>query len=176
MKKKVNIIPRNPIYALRPAIVGTCYNVEMNTGDIAVCLSNGARVQEILSNGIKLELNFSNYKTINEPVAEIKKEEKKVEFKIPENKFVSEPSIPVGEPPVEDDAKPAVNEEPKVEIEEPVIEDINEEPAVKEEVNEAEEVVIEEEVDETTEEAVVEETPVHQQPKNNIKKNRNRHR
>lgn len=46
---------------------GVCNKVVLDVADIAKCIENKAMVEEVLSNGQTIPLNFSNYNTYNGP-------------------------------------------------------------------------------------------------------------
>ena len=67
MNKTVNIYPRTPITTLNPPIRGIVRNVVKSTKEIRECIIARAVVEEVLSDGNTLILDFSNYNKDNNP-------------------------------------------------------------------------------------------------------------
>lgn len=65
MNKTVNIYPRTPITTLNPPIRGIVRNVVKSTKEIRECIIARAVVEEVLSDGSTLILDFSNYNKDN---------------------------------------------------------------------------------------------------------------
>ena len=67
MVKKVNVIAMIPVRTTYPPIYGTYKGVAMTPANILKCLLHKAKVEEILSDGSILPLDFHNYNTLNNP-------------------------------------------------------------------------------------------------------------
>ena len=65
MKKRVNIYPRGPITTTNPPIRVPVKNVTKDTKDIRRCILAGAKVEEVLDNGVVVLLNLNNYDVEN---------------------------------------------------------------------------------------------------------------
>lgn len=65
MNKTVNIYPRTPITTLNPPIRGIVRNIVKSTKEIRECIIARAVVEEVLSDGSTLILDFSNYNKDN---------------------------------------------------------------------------------------------------------------
>lgn len=116
MNKKVNIYPTKTIFALNPPIRSAVTNVTKPVEDIRACLIARAKVEEILPNGEKVNLNLTNFDKDNsktEPVT------------VAPVEALSEPVI---------EEVPVVKEVPEVEEVEAAPEEVEQE--VKEEVKE----------------------------------------
>lgn len=103
MKKHVNVYATNPIRNIIPPLMGTYLNIEMDEIDIYKCICGRAIVDEVLSDGSLVRLDFNNYKKINEKKVEVKTE--------------PEVAVPVVEEPI---VEPVVEPE---KVEETVVED-----------------------------------------------------
>lgn len=68
MKKLVNVYPKTSIYGTEFPILSNCLNIKLSIGDIRTCLNLRARVEEILKNGQKINLNFQNFDKDNNTV------------------------------------------------------------------------------------------------------------
>lgn len=68
MVKRVNVIAPLPVRTLYPPMYGTYEGIFMSPANILKCLIHKARVEEILEDGSTIELNMSNYNTVNTPV------------------------------------------------------------------------------------------------------------
>lgn len=126
MKKRVNIETCIPLTIFQSPIVGKVMNLELTTDEIYSCICQKALVEEILSNGSTVALDFSNYATDNEiqeintvsseEVEDVKKEyfEEIHEEKVLENiEPEEEPSKEDPEEPIEKDiAKEDIEEKP----------------------------------------------------------------
>lgn len=66
MKKRVNIETCIPLTIFQSPIVGKVMNLELTTDEIYSCICQKALVEEILSNGSTVALDFSNYAIDNE--------------------------------------------------------------------------------------------------------------
>ena len=66
-KKKVTVTCNTPFRIGKIPYSGICRNIILTVQDISECLTNHARVVEILSNGQEVPINFSNYDTYNGP-------------------------------------------------------------------------------------------------------------
>ena len=66
--KKVNIYALKRPVTLKIAIRGTVYGMTLPVEDIFKCICQKAKVEEILSDGSLVQLNFQNYNTDNENV------------------------------------------------------------------------------------------------------------
>lgn len=67
MVKKVNVIAPIPVRTLYPPMYGTYEGIHMSPANILKCLIHKARVEEILEDGSTIELNMTNYNTVNKP-------------------------------------------------------------------------------------------------------------
>lgn len=126
-KKKCQIYASLPITCFEVPIVGET-ELNLTEEEIYKCLCAKAEVLEILSNGKRVNLDFTNYNKTNEPVV---------------TPISAVEEIP--EPIIEEVPEPAVIEEVKEEIIEPVVEPEVVEEKVEEEV--IEESVVEDKVE-----------------------------
>lgn len=101
MKKIVDVYPYIPITQIKHPIVTNTLNIELSTGDILTCICAKAKVEEVLSDGTRVRLNFSNYDKEIKPV--------KVEYKPTPDKVVSNKPAGTTQPP----KKPETPKEPK---------------------------------------------------------------
>lgn len=68
MNKKVNVYPTLPILTITPNITSVVYGVELGFGEIKQCLFRHARVEEILADGTKVQLDLNNLSSDNEAI------------------------------------------------------------------------------------------------------------
>ena len=66
-KKKVTVTCNTPFRIGKIPYSGICRNIILTIQDISECLTNHAKVVEVLSNGQEVPLDFSNYDTYNGP-------------------------------------------------------------------------------------------------------------
>lgn len=188
-KKIVNINSPSVLYVLTPPLSGVFNSIELSLGDIKACIMQGARVEEVLSNGTTVKLDLKNYNkdnTVGLDKLESPKNDKieptiikTVEVKEPvctekeTIQFIPIPEIEESEP---------VELEPQKELEINNIEEIVEETPIEEVI---EETLVEEIVEDNsnieTQEGIVEETPIEEtitvekpQYNNSRKEKRNR--
>lgn len=69
MNKKVNIYPKNPITDLNPPIRSRVMGVIKSVDEIRKCIIARAIVEEVLSDGTTVTLNFGNYDKDNNPTS-----------------------------------------------------------------------------------------------------------
>lgn len=151
MTKIVNIQTTRPIHITRPPLEGNMFKVELKTGDIRHCLAQGARIQEVLANGMVIPLDMTNFNKDHSNMVEALK--------------------PVT-PKVEESVKTEVKvEQPAVEVKVEEIATVEEVKGVVEEAKMEE--ALEPNVEEVKEEVVVEETP---QGNNENRKNKDKYR
>lgn len=89
MVKKVNVYPTSPIISLDIPLRTRMMGINMDTEDIRKCIIAQAIVEEVLSDGKIVRLNFTNYDKDNSikkeedksSIVDDKKEENKTEFK-----------------------------------------------------------------------------------------------
>ena len=156
MIKTVNVFTSRVIRSLKGVpIRSNMRGIKLDTDDILTCITNKAKVEEILPNGKTILLNLANYNTVNYEAPAEKQTPKMEEPKVEEQPKVEEAPV-VEETPAEEAAAPAeeaVVEEAAVEIAEVV--DTEADPA-----------------EEVSEEAPVEETVAEEKAEEPVKSNK----
>lgn len=77
--KKVNLYARMPIAIKRAILRGNYTNIELNEDEIRQLLYRKAVIDEILSDGSTVRLDFTNYNKVNKSAKEIAEEKAKLE-------------------------------------------------------------------------------------------------
>lgn len=176
VKKKCEIYASLPITCFEVPIIGHA-NLNLSTDEIYKCLCAKAEVTEILENGTRINLDFTNYNKDNNPVTHQNEVEEvppviKEMMEITENESVEVPEETITNDEVESDT----NDEVTIEL--------NDKVEIQDEISEIVEEVIDDKIEETVAEEAVEEpkeVPVAETVKsyqvasrnNNVKKGKN---
>ena len=81
MKKIVNIQSQYPLYVFTPPLNGVINKAELSYPEIYNCLSQGAIIYEVLSDGTEILITYKNYNTVNDIIKSITK------IEVPEQKI-----------------------------------------------------------------------------------------